>query len=498
VTTHAALLIADVVVGGVLVAASMGRWRTSSGALLVAGGGAWWLADLAPAMTFLHRGFLIHLVLSHPGGRLGTPVRVAVTAGYLYSALFSVAANDAASLGMATVVVVVAGHRTVVTNGQHRRSTRFALGAAACLGAALVVGPVSRISGVGTAAGVLALYDVMVVCVALTVLADVLRVRSSRVALTGLVVDLGEATDSDVLRGRLAARLGDPALAVGYWVPTLGCYADDSGRPIDLPAPGHGRTVTPLELDGKPVAVLIHDSAVVRDPRLLAEVAAAAQWAMGNVALRAQVREQVERVEASRRRIVTAADDERARLEERLQQGAGRRLARAAELITAEGSHLRGLADDLARARAQVDTLARGLHPRTLTENGLREALGELAAGSPVPVHLAVAPLRFPAATETTLYFACAEALANVLKYARATRVDVRMTRGRRSVAIVVADDGVGGADPRRGTGLRGLADRVEALGGHLAVDSPVGRGTRVEFTLPLALAQAPSTTESP
>jgi signal transduction histidine kinase len=260
-----------------------------------------------------------------------------------------------------------------------------------------------------------------------------------------------------------------------------------------MPTRGDPRSVTHLDVEGQPVAVLIHDSVVLRDPRLLDDVAAAAKWAVRNVALRTQIRDQVEGVEASRRRIITAADAERVRLEQRLQQGPGRHLQRVAELITADGSALQGLSNDVDGIRTHVSELARGLHPRTLAERGLPDALGELAARSPVPVRLRVPTVRLPAATEVTLYFTCAEALANVLKYARATQVDVHVTRDEQSVTMIVADDGVGGADPRRGSGLRGLTDRVDTLGGRLDVHSPAGAGTRVEVTVPLAPEPAAS-----
>lgn len=252
-TTDAALVIADVVVGGILVAAPLGRWRTSSGALLAASGGAWWVADLAPAMTFLHRGVLIQLVLSHPGGRLrGTAVQVTVVAGYLYASLFPIARNDVASLIMAAAVVGVAVHRHLGTSGPRRRSTAFALAAALCLGGALVVGPISRIFGVGSEPTVLATYDLLVVAVAVLVGTDMARLGSARGALTGLVVDLGELTGSDVLRDRLGAGLGDPGLVIAYRLPGRSEYIDDEGRALELPQPGDRRTSTPWRSTASP------------------------------------------------------------------------------------------------------------------------------------------------------------------------------------------------------------------------------------------------------
>jgi signal transduction histidine kinase len=143
-------------------------------------------------------------------------------------------------------------------------------------------------------------------------------------------------------------------------------------------------------------------------------------------------------------------------------------------------------AQELDRALADVRALARGLHPRALTERGLRAAVSELAEGSPLAVDVDVPSMRFPSPVEATAYFVCAEALANVGKYACASRVSCTVARGEGSLRVVVEDDGVGGADVAAGTGLRGLADRVNALGGELRVVSPVERGTVVTAEIPV------------
>ena len=135
--------------------------------------------------------------------------------------------------------------------------------------------------------------------------------------------------------------------------------------------------------------------------------------------------------------------------------------------------------------RAELSDLARGIHPSALTTGGLATALAELAHRALVPVQVSVDARRFPAAVEAAAYFVCAEALTNVAKYACASfvRIDVHRDTGRLVVEIV--DDGVGGADPGRGSGMRGLADRVEALGGEFSVHSPAGTGTRMLAAIP-------------
>ena len=134
----------------------------------------------------------------------------------------------------------------------------------------------------------------------------------------------------------------------------------------------------------------------------------------------------------------------------------------------------------------ELRELARGLHPALLTARGLRAAVDALAARAPLPVELAEIPdERLPEPVEAAAYYLIAEALTNVAKYAQASTVRVRITAGDRDVVVEVSDDGVGGADPADGSGLRGLADRVEALGGTLAIDSSARAGTALRAEIP-------------
>jgi signal transduction histidine kinase len=204
-----------------------------------------------------------------------------------------------------------------------------------------------------------------------------------------------------------------------------------------------------------------------------------------------------EQLAASRARLVEAGDAERRRLERNLHDGAQQRLVGLALTLRLAG---RQLATDPAAAREllrRADTeleqaldelreLARGLHPAVLTERGLGPALGALATRTPVPVEVAgEVDERLPARVEAAAYYVVAEALTNVAKYARASAVKVDISRADGQVVVTVADDGVGGADASRGSGLRGLSDRVEALGGRLEIRSPAGAGTTVRARLP-------------
>jgi signal transduction histidine kinase len=200
---------------------------------------------------------------------------------------------------------------------------------------------------------------------------------------------------------------------------------------------------------------------------------------------------------ASRARLVEAADDARRRIERDLHDGAQQRLVAASLELTMVERTLRrdpdGARELLARAREQLDgglaelrDLARGIHPSVLTDRGLEPALATLVQQSPVPADLRVeVPERLDPAIEAAAYFLVAEALTNVVKYAQATTAVVDVASADGTVVVSVADDGIGGADPEHGSGLRGLVDRVEAVGGRLEVDSPSGAGTRLCARLP-------------
>jgi signal transduction histidine kinase len=316
--------------------------------------------------------------------------------------------------------------------------------------------------------------------------ADLLWGRWTQTAVAALVVDLGDLGTGGTLRDRLARTLGDPTLVVGYWLPEEGRYVDDAARPVELPTTGEERALTPIDDDGRRIAALIHDPAALDDPELTSAVAAATRLAVSNARLQAEVRARVAAVESSRRRIVEAGDAQRHRLGLELRDGAQRRLDRISELLADSGEPLADLQGGLAAARTELREFARGIHPATLTEHGLAAALDELVRRSPTRVAIAAPAGRFPTEVEAAAYFVCAEGLANALKYAGASRLSVLVQREDRHLVVSVEDDGAGGADAARGTGLRGLADRVEALGGELRIESPPGKGTRLVAALPL------------
>jgi signal transduction histidine kinase len=486
------LLLLDAAAGfALLFLGLLARSRRSDrrvGFIMASAGFAWFLGTVWTPAVFLHRGPLAQLMLSYPSGKLTSRLeRVAVGAAYIYAATYSIAANDYATIVFALGLVALSLRRYAVASGPERRARLPPLSASIAYGFVITIDAVARLGGIGHNRAALGAYDLVVLLMAIGLYADLTWGRWTQSAVTGLVVDLGEQTSLGPLRDRLARTLGDPTLVVGYWLPEQGRFVDEAGRPVELSAPGPDRVVTPIDEDGSRVAALVHDAAILADPRLLTAVASATRLALSNARLQAEVRTRLAEVEASRRRIVEAADDQRARLERELREGAERRLTRVSELLADSGPLLAGARSDLEAAQAELQEFARGVHPATLTEGGLGAAVVELGARSPVPVQASVPRARFPPAVEAAAYFVCSESLANAAKYAEASHVHIGIAQTNRRLMVVVADDGVGGADPSSGTGLRGLADRVEALGGRLSVDSPRDRGTRIEAELPCA-----------
>ena len=209
-----------------------------------------------------------------------------------------------------------------------------------------------------------------------------------------------------------------------------------------------------------------------------------------------ELAERMEELRASRARLVEAGDAARRRLERDLHDGAQSRLVALALLLRSargrvgEDAALAGLLDqaqdELRTSLAELRELARGIHPAVLTERGLEPALQSLVARAPVPVSVEASDARLPGPVESAAYFVVSEGLANVAKYARATHASVTVEQANGHVTVEVADDGVGGADLHRGSGLRGLADRVAALDGTLSLDSPAGGGTRLRARIPV------------
>lgn len=331
-------------------------------------------------------------------------------------------------------------------------------------------------------------------------LIGVLRTRLGRAAIGDLVVQLSRPPMTGNLQELLARTIGDPSLQLALALPDGG-YIDSRGNRVELPSAGERRAVTAIDSDGKPLAVLIHDPALNDDdPGLVAAAGSAARLALENEGLHAEVRASLEEVRASRARILEAADAERQRLERDIHDGAQQRLVAlgvalklardhaAARGDTAAVSELDGATDQLKDALKELRDLAQGVHSAVLTRAGIGPALRVLAELSPIPVEIKTAPAeRYPAKVEAAVYFVVSEALANAAKHSAARRIEISVRRNNNCLAIDVSDDGVGGADTGRGTGLVGMTDRVSVLGGDVEMWSPPTGGTAVRARIPCA-----------
>jgi signal transduction histidine kinase len=328
----------------------------------------------------------------------------------------------------------------------------------------------------------------------LALMVGMLRARLARANVSGLVLELDRtpATPASV-RDALARALADPSLELFFWLPEQAAFVDTGGAVTSPPA-GLGRAVTRLDHEGEPIAVIVHDPSLLDEPELVEAAGAAARLALENARLHAETRAQLRQVRESRRRIVSAADEERRRIERNLHDGAQNRLlALALKLSNAQHrSDQRGNSEverllaasveELQTTVEELRALARGLHPTVLNEYGLAAALQALTSKSTLPITLDVCDQRLPAQVESTTYFVACEALNNVVKHANASTASVTARQEGSSFVVEITDNGVGGAEANEGSGLQGMADRVEALGGRLRIRTgPTGTCIRAE-----------------
>ena len=329
-------------------------------------------------------------------------------------------------------------------------------------------------------------------------LVGLLAVRLGQASVGELVVALGVNPGPAKLQEAVVHALRDPSARLAYWLPEFNSYADVDGRQLEMVETA-GRSTTAIIRDGVMVAKLLHDSELEDEPQLLSSVASALGMTIENAKLQVELRARLEELRGSRTQILEAEQRARRRLERDLHDGAQQRLVslslRLGELTSGLGEDPE-LKDTIELARQEVTAslselrdLARGIHPAAVSDYGLAVALESVATRSPIPVELIdEVGGRLPEPVELAAFYIVCEALANIAKHARASSSTVTLTRVYGNLVIEVTDDGVGGATADDGTGLRGLADRVEALDGRLQVWSPVGAGTRIRAELPCAL----------
>jgi signal transduction histidine kinase len=499
--------------------------------------GSRWVHSLGLLFVRASGGFLVHLVLAFPDGRLASwPERL--LAGAAYAAVFvltPVAAlfTDTRRRALPKPNVLLVAGDTPVADVAGKAVEVIGAVVAAGVVAVLVrrwarAGPPLRrvlapvflaalLGGAGTvAAGLTDAHRpvaealswaprVAFCLLPLGFLAGVWRVRLGRTAVATLLAQLRQPLSAAQLQAALGQAVGDPSLRVGYWLPDVEAFVDGRGRPFRVPGEDPGRGVTLVEPGGRRVAVLVHDPALREDPHVLEAVVATAELALDNQRLAAEMRNLAGR-------LVTAGDAERRRLERDLHDGAQQRLVTVALSLRLAVQRVAGTADAataalLANSAAGLDAaigelreLARGIHPAILTDAGLVPALQALVERTPEPdVRLVAAGVpRLSPSEETAGYYVAAEALTNALKHAHAGHIRITVGYEEGRLRIDVTDDGAGGAAVRAGSGLRGLRDRVTVLGGTLTIRSAPGRGTSVSAAIPCRAGGGPASEDQP
>ena len=517
-----------------------------TGVLMVATGFAWYVSLLErtePSLLFsfgfaldsLYVGPAVHLLLAYPSGRLESGIDralvicayAAVTLGFLPVALFVspetfgcagcpenvfLLQNEPSFgetwLDILSAIGIVVPLAVVARLAQRwRRASRplrrtvtpvFLAGALLMTTLATVLASVLLIGSMELADVFFYLSLPPLALVPFLFLAGLARGRMLRGRGLGrLVRRLGASLERGELRAALAEALGDPSVEIAYWLPDSRQYVDAEGHPLQLPASDSGRSVTEVDREGRRIAAIVHDPTLLDDRERVREAGAAAALALENERLEAELRAKVEEVRASRSRLVEVGWRQRRRLERDLHDGAQQRLVSLALTLRMARDRLGDQDGDAARlldrsreeldlALSELRELARGIHPAVLADRGLSAAVGALAERAPLPVEVReVPPERLPEHIELTAYFVISESLTNITKYAAASRAWVSVTQKNGRLLLEVGDDGVGGADARRGTGLRGLADRLDAIEGRLYIESEPGRGTTVRATMP-------------
>ena len=538
-------------VGWSFIASGLLSWQPRPGNLLgpvlVFTGFAWFasilpdshnpvLFTIGTAVVPLYYVGIVYLVVSFPSGRLHSTVDYALVVGtfvlttvvqvaLLFFAdsrkffcrtcpanLLEVTREDAVTTGLlygqriGVVALALTGLVLMVRRWRRasrpkRRAVMPVAVAGALATAAIIATFLASVLGVTGSIPFSAVLYYATAAVSVAVLVVFLQRRMAQGAVAGLVVKLGQPGPAADLRGALSRALGDPSLALAYWVPAQSRYVGADGRPVELPEPGAARASTVIERDGQPVAALIHDPALRYNPGLVDSVCAAAGLMLDNERLQAELRARLVELQASRARLVTAADQARRRIERDLHDGAQQQLVAlrislglARQLITSSPAEAADLIaqteQQAAGALEELRELAHGIYPPLLADLGLPAALEAQARKAALPVTIEASGAgRFPQEIEAAVYFSVLEALQNVAKYAQASAAQVTLGRDGPHLLFTVTDDGKGfdQATTPMGTGVQGMSDRLSALGGTLDITSAPGQGTRVTGRVPAA-----------
>jgi signal transduction histidine kinase len=501
------------------------------GALIVAGGFVWMVAGLPNAgipaliavgltIATVPLAIVVHLLHAFPSGRLrGRASRVTVLAGYFVVLILQAPVYlFGQGAGGPTTVLQIADRHDLAHVGDWVQSLAGA--AVMVVTAAILFGRLRRaepakrrVMAPLVAYGILAVLFVPIGSIAvtnwfpedglelavaqLTVMAGVpvafvAAVLRGGFARTEEVQELGALLGAEegrpALRAALRQVLGDDSLELLFWVAEPPRWLDRDGVEAELPGPGSERSVSEVRLGERLVGAIVYDATLIADHELVADAARVTALALDNERLTVELLASREGLLVSRARLIEATDAERRRIARDLHDGLQTRLvllAMEAGSAAPEDETAAELGRGLQEAIVELRQLVDGVVPASLTERGLYAAAVELTDRMPMPVELDFEPLpaELPIGVETAGYFVVSEAFSNVVKHSRAEELRLSITRPDGSLRIEVVDDGVGGA--HLGGGLRGLADRVDALSGRLVVESPPGGGTRILAEVP-------------
>jgi signal transduction histidine kinase len=431
------------------------------------------LSSLGAACVLAHRGPLVHMLLRAPDPTLRAFPLVLAAAAWIAGFL------PVGVAGPATAAVAAAGGCVLLVGARKAPADRRAVARAAA-GCLVVLAALWAAAARGASGNMLLLaVEAAVVVAAAVAITAAAGTWSGRAAI--VVVDLpAHRAGASPITERIAAALGDPDLEIRYALPDGG-WIDERGHAASAPSSDDGPAVTHAAAPGGGSVALIHGAAAPVDRRLAEAAAAAAALALDAARLDADVRNRAADIRASRLRLLTAADGERRALAQRLERPLAR-LGRVRRDLGGDGE----LLAQLDAARADLIALGSGLYPAAVTHGRLHEQLVELVERSPVEAKLvAQGDLRsLPEELQAAAWFVCSEALANIARHSGASSARVDVAVHASEMRIEVRDDGRGGAAPERG--LRGLEDRVEALGGAFWLESPRGGPTTVGAALPV------------
>lgn len=540
------LLILYPATGLIYVAAGTLAWSRRPanrfGMLLIVGGIFWFVAGLVytgspvliaagEILATMVLALVIHLLLAFPSGRLRSRLdRGIVATAYFISLVLQAPLYLFGALPPPFDVLQIDDQPDLFDAGKW---TQQALGVAVVLGAAAVMyarqrsapGEQRRVLAPLTIYGVLAilfipvagallpefktidpviLEEAQVIGLAGLPVAFVVALVRGGFARTAGIEELGtwlgaEGGGRPPLVAALAETLGDPSVELVYWVPEVEGYVHETGAPAMLPAAGSGRGAVEVESGGRRIGAIVYDSQLIADASVVRAAGRVIAIELERERLTADLRASRDELRHSRRRIVDASDRERRRIAQDLHDGLqaqmvllaikGRDIGADPAASESIRSRSDDLGDGLETAIADLRGLIQGVMPAALIERGLPAAVEDLADRMPVPTALTIGELNgsLSREVESAGYFVVAEALTNAVKHGRAHELRVGLTQGGGMLRIEVCDDGIGGAGVGPGAGLRGMADRVDVLGGSLRVQSPAGGGTEVIAEVPCA-----------